>query len=205
MIDNNCYRSIAPKQSYLLAGLLLFSSSSSALEDYVPPPTGPYQSSIIINMVPLPGSREEIARQSRIYKFPTADMYDQLNQTSQSENRLDNPPPQVFRPDEGQNRAKAIAPQPLESIPNFQPEFYTQPSPGYSQYPAPQYMNPWPGNQAWQSGGYQNSWGNYNYPGTYTSPYPYGYSDQYYGTNSPYTGIPSPRGIMPTNPFSSGK
>lgn len=191
----------------IITALVLAVSTVSQARDYVPPPTGPYQSSVVIN--------NSLANEStqQIYKFPPPDIL--------QEDR--NIPTQRFSPsdpemtDNGQHELPAMIDTPMKPArPNQQLNFESRPMmPEYNNY------SPWQPPQGGQAatapgwyGNYQGANPNYNQqiwqqaPGYgYQQQYPYSYGapNQYNGANNPFYGMPSPWNVMPKNMFFSDK
>ena len=157
------------------AALLLFSSVVAAqTNEYLPPPTGPYQSSVVINAVERDSSHE-----AQIYRFPPADLGGPEFEVRPPVKDLP-----ISRPD-----AIRLPPGSAESggLPGVNSEFASDPSVGTAK-------SPWEGMPA-QQGQYPATdpgvWGNpYGY-----SAYPYGYYNGYMA--NPYPAAPSPWAVNP--------
>ncbi len=183
---------------------LVFSQSVMAI-DYVPPPTGPYQSqsTIIIN-----NNENHPSTPAQVYVFPSDSLINAGNggnsvAAKQNDKQFSGPD---ISPD------KALTPVPGEPIekPPIVPENNRPTAPIMDTY-----MNPWspeslPGTNYNQADYYQPNWNNqqYNYPPQYSYPqqYPYGYNNnQNNFMNNPFNSMPSPWSAMPMQPFFSGR
>lgn len=181
------------KLLYMSSILLLFSQKILAGE-YVRPPSGPYQSTVIIHK-----NLNQSGSSDQVYKFPS-DILIQVEQSDKS----------VFLPDrkkqnqtqQGAGSKHAIAPviPPIVENPVFtQPE---RPTDGNFS------RNPWdaeslPGPGSYQGNGYQENWSNQQF--SYPQQSPYGYYNQNNFMNYPFNGMPSPWTAMPMQPFFSGR
>ncbi len=185
--------------------IALMAMHSASARDYIPPPNGPYQSSVVINNSIVDGEQQQV------YKFPPADiLIDEKPEpgsdfVSQSEGQRRDSQGPLAGPG-ADNQADLQQPQSMMTGPQFQraPE-------DYYQWQAPQ-GNSYNAMQRW--GNYQGAAPNYNpnvwqqnpqygYPQQY--PYSYGTPNQYNGVNNPFYGMPSPWNVMPKNPFFSDK
>lgn len=208
-------RSAMNSWSYLSSCLLVLVSPFSSANEYIPPPTGPYQSSVVIRSIeqsPLQykAMQQGSGPQIQVYKFPSADLFEQEAPSQLEINRA-------------RQREK---PEASLDIPTEAPVSQTKTDvvPRQRQYPAPpdfrgqgsrsnvsgqpaarsfQYSNPWSANHAPEQRGYPDVWGNPGYPDTYQ--YPYGYSDQYNSMNAPNYRMPSPWSAMPMQPYNPGR
>ena len=192
----------------LITSLLVLVPLSAAGSNYVPPPTGPYQSSVIIN-----SSDQFSVEQPQVYKFPPADLVDEVYATEPDltqptidysgqypqGNELANQPsyapvPSTYYDEPVMNDPAAAENTQFSGAP---------PSSGYAPY-----ANPWGAANAntiqppYQSGYQADVW---SYPqGGYSNQYPY--MNRYdRGDNSNYYGMPGPWSMMPNNPFFSGQ
>jgi hypothetical protein len=159
--------------------------------EYVPPPTGPYQSSsIVINSV-----EENTSEQPQVYRFPPSDLITDEMEQSESGPEVVHAEPAGIAPPSVQGRVNS---EDYPQQPASMPPVYSQP---YNNW-ARQGMAQPPMDYRYQ-GGYQN--GTWGYPQQYYS-YPYSNPEQYDPTNSQYyNNMPSPWSMMPKNPFSSGR
>ena len=165
--------------------------------EYVPPPTGPYQSSSVI----ISSGEANSAQPGQVYKFPPADLIPPLSGSdtptkgslTDSADHVKRDVMEPYNPDtsatdyaipKSQNES-AMMPQ---SWPN-QPVYGQNPW-AYSNQPG--YVNP----------GYSGAWGQQTYP--YYQQYPYGASTPYTNSNNPFSNMPSPWSSMPMQPFFSG-
>ena len=175
--------------------------------DYVPPPSGPYQSSVVINHSTIDGEPQQV------YKFPPADILTDGNAARGSGFLSDSGPgpddTEQKQPDQ-ERRVGMIPPQ------STLPGAGNQLAPGSSpyQWQVPQTYDPYQSSApAWN--GYntgnvpaykQNVWQQtpqYGYAPQY--PYSYGQPNQYNANNYPFYGMPSPWNVMPKNPFFSDR
>jgi len=189
----------------VLTGLLLIIMPALVIaNDYVPPPTGPYQSSVVINSV-----EKYSVEQPQVYKFPPADLVDEeysaesfidsptSSAATQYEAPMDVPSPasvnQSVYYDTGQGAANVDSMLPPVSTPGYTPYNNPWDAPATSATVQPSYPP-----------GYQTEiWG---YPqGAYQNQYPYNYSNGYNPANNSNYGMPGPWSMMPNNPFFSGQ
>ncbi len=196
------------KQITVITTAVLLSVINVAVEgrDYVPPPSGPYQSSIVIN-----NSAEGGDTQQQVYKFPSPEMLLDDSHTrsefvNQPDIQIDEPPSQnsaasIDAPMNRQQQYPVMNPQGSQSMPD-----------GYTQWQLPQQSRQPSPSSAWY--GYQGAAPNYNqnvwqqvpgYGYPQQNPYSYGAPYQYNGANSPFNGMPSPWNVMPKNPFFSDR
>lgn len=185
--------------------LLLAVSVVVQARDYVPPPSGPYQPTVVINNSPADESQQQV------YKFPPPDIlledrntrtdfpYQPGHQVDKAD--LQSAPAMVEPPMNQQQQV--MESQRMQSMPQAD---------GYSQWQIPQQSGQAATNPGWY--GYQGSTPNYNQnvwqqrPGYgYQQQYPYSYGapNQYNGANTPFYGMPSPWTVMPKTPFFSDK
>jgi len=203
------------KAGLLLSLLFLFTPYATG-NNYVPPPTGPYQSSVVINSV-----EKNSVEQPQIYKFPSADLIHQDSQASSIAKRLPAYPVDRSYPGSAPMfKSEQIAPV-TNKMPATSPGYQSQPmvnaqpsGPAAAPY-SPYANNPW---SAEQSQGFSQSpeqsvyqgdvWSmpaqNYS-PRGYPNQYPYGYSNSYNSNPEPYTGMPTPWSVMPMKQFFSGQ
>ncbi len=162
--------------------ILLFSSLAVA-QDYVPPPTGPYQPSVVINRVD-----RQMPEQNQTYRFPPADLFGSATLMDESpvpprEIQVENRPPPEPRQAQVARRSE--------------PETYQQMDPqagGYSANPQ------WRYNPYQYQGGWNNNPQTYPYAQGYQQRYPYGYN-QYNGSNDFFPGMPTPWTDNPMQQF----
>lgn len=178
-----CARTLRP--GAMVAGVLLLSSATSlaGAAEYLPPPTGPYQSSIVINSV-----ESDSATQPQIYRFPPADLiqmgdprdYPVDQREAARDNRFPNSP---------RNPAvSSVMPKAPAYAAPANPVLNPYQSGGMGQ------NNPWAVGQPDPSG--QGQWG----AGYQPYGYPYGYPNQYNMMNPPYSNVPSPWSV-PAQPY----
>lgn len=172
-----------------LIGSVLALSLSAALavaQDYIPPPTGPYQSSVVINRMD-----RSTSDQDRIYRFPPADLVE--------------PPPPIIEDEQATAEVRARQPITGSAQAGQAAQVPGSGSAGnYRQaYPSPQ---EYPSAAQW---GYPYNYGSgwntnppaYPYPPAYPQqPYPYGYN-QYDSTNNFFPGMPTPWTDNPMQQF----
>lgn len=223
----------------LISLLMIFSGLQSAkvvvADEYVPPPSGPYQSSVIIKSAPVGNGR-----QNQVYKFPSADVLSE----SPSERETGQPahsnvaqkavPGSENRPEVAQGRE--IPGQFIEEQePHQDDSSYWQPqeqdlpqanSPqdqvaSYPEYPAypNQPQQPLTTVPTWQSNAYYppqrgagmgipygNTWQQQAPQYGYSRPYQYPYGySQQYENYNPFNEMPAPWSVMKNNPFFSSK
>lgn len=188
------------KPDYYFSLILFFISSFAVANEYVPPPTGPYQSSVVINT-----SEQETPQQTQVYKFPSADLIQQAPlplKRSNIDRRIKTEKERGFlqqkSPAEIQHQIEPqISNQPPRRMPSVKP---AQPTNNPYSY-GPRAIQNYP-----EQGRY-NQWDYRQFP--YSQQYPYGYSNQNYYQNdymnAPFTDMPSPWSVMPMKPFFSGK
>lgn len=180
---------------YLLGGMMLLMPLLGAADEYIPPPTGPYQSTVIINEV-----EQNSPEKHQVYKFPQAELFEPRNidpALPSSSNRglavdsLQSGSGSYYNPGAVMSGSSVTQQQGGAGGQAIQP-FY-DPS---------LYNNPWAESSSPQQPRYQGQW---NYPnssyGYYQYPYG-GYSNQYNPQGAPYSSMPSPWSMMPTKPFS---
>jgi hypothetical protein len=180
----------------VISGLLI--SQSVLARDYVPPPSGPYQSSIVVN------NSQDGDSQQKVYKFPPPDI---LLDDSGSRADFLQPPDPV-----GEVSGQA-APPVMQAPLAAQPQLVPPNAPlqtGQGQFYQPQTVPSWSPDTRSGWYGYQGNVPNYNqnvwqqspaygYPQQY--PYQYRGGNQYNGANNPFNGMPSPWNVMRSNPF----
>lgn len=196
-------------------GLMSFLPYQVMAIEYVPPPTGPYESSIVINKK-SPSSRTE-----RVYKFPS----DSLIQSDRREEAVFLSDTRVeVKPKENKTNTYVDSSRSKDSVRNqntqpLQPELPSSANPvagGLS-------TNPWapvnlPAAELYQQNYYQensfpgDNYQGYSYPGYPNSPqyvypqqYPNAYDNQYNFMNDPFRNMPSPWSGMSMQPFFSGR
>ncbi len=164
--------------------LILAFSTLAVAQDYVPPPTGPYQPSVVINRVD-----RQMPEHNRIYRFPPADLVGSAppvmdeNPITPGEIQVDNRQPTESR------QAQVLR--------RNEPESYQQINPQTGNYPV---------NPQWRYNPYQydNNWNNnpqaYPYAQGYQQPYPYGYN-QSTGSDNFFPGMPTPWTDNPMQQF----
>lgn len=201
------------KNLYLLIyGLLLPISSVAQTSEYVPPPTGPYQSSVVINTL-----QSGAADETHVYKFPSADLIEQVTGKPDeiepesiatdlafpSEQDFVEPRTDDVIPSTNQTAPMANTNRPVDVR---RPQQAQPVPPAYGSQPYANTVNPWSSSQAPYPNAYQeqNLWAQPHGRSQYQ--YPYGYSQQYNNNtyNSPYEYMPSPWSMMPKNPFFQG-
>ena len=171
----------------LVAGLLGQPLLSHANE-YLPPPTGPYQSSVVVN------TGDNNAAQ-KVYRFPPADLVQTQPKPPREglPRRFDFPAAPGGVPPVNANSKMPAPVTPREQL---------------SQPPMPAMdANPWavnpqqpfaPDAQGVWGNPYGNPYGNY---GPYTYPYPYGYGEQHNRNKNFFSNMPSPWSVMPVQPY----
>jgi hypothetical protein len=151
---------------------------------YVPPPSGPYQSSAVV----IEGAGDATTSERQVYRFPPSNIL------------MPEVEPRQFRELERQPVAKPpgiplppSTPQIPDSQRTQQPQaeawVYPDYSTGAQMYSAPQN---WYG---YQGGAWQQSAPGYGY-------YPYVAPEQYPQRFAPFDNMPSPWSVIPNNPFS---
>ena len=157
---------------------------AAEVPEYLPPPTGPYQSSVVINTV-----ERNSDHQTQVYRFPPADL---TFPDEPAPIRGGGPAAPGFA-DYGSRPPIEDAPPPLttrqpQTAPEGSANANAWPGSGSGGLPA----NPWaPDNMTGPAPASQGAWG-----GTYTYPqYPYGYYNGY--TTYPYQVAPSPWAVNP--------
>jgi hypothetical protein len=193
-------------QGPMLMVVLVVFSAELAAADYVPPPTGPYQSSVIISDKNLFQSDNG---NHQVYRFPTEELI-----------RGEKKPLKFTRGDTSsfQNNIPAapVAPTASTKIPLEKSIAPSTVNPSAQYYP----VNPWepkaqssvqqPMQQQYPDN-YQYDWGNQSsrqqqyWQQPYRQQYPYGYSNQNNYMNTPFNSMPSPWSAMPMQPFFSGR
>jgi len=181
-----------------LTGFLFFFSQPILAAEYVPPPSGPYKSSGIVNT-----SLQQSNSSAKIYRFPSDGLI-------QSEPRIK---PTYF--DRGQRDFKPrniMATKPVIEAPIVPPVITkpVEPAQVTVAKPAPAPMtgnftsNPWaPDSMPQPPANYPGNWNNQQY--SYPQQNPYGYGNQNNFMNNAMNGMPSPWSAMPMQPFFSGK
>lgn len=187
--------------------LLLLMATSLQARDYVPPPSGPYQSSVIIN-----SATAGDAKAQKVYKFPPADITldaepAQLSTESAGRSQMSTPDEQRYPQDraEDQSSKSVNTRRPMPSTVGETPQWSSSPQ-------APGYPNPgqgggyqWYGYQPQAGGYYQDRWSQYPQGYGYQNPYPYRGENPYDYSTNPFESMPSPWSIMPKNPFFTDK
>ncbi|MDJ0832976.1 MAG: hypothetical protein QNJ69_05600 [Gammaproteobacteria bacterium] len=177
---------IQSKYGITLSVLMLALSSLAVAQEYVPPPTGPYQPSVVINRVD-----QGLPEQNRIYRFPPADLVGSAplmdaNPAPPREARIENRPPVEPPPRQNQTARRSA------------PEAYQQTNPQVGNVPA---------NPQWRYNPYQydSNWNNnpqaYPYAQGYQRPYPYGYNQYNGSSNNFFPGMPTPWTDNPMQQF----
>lgn len=158
--------------------------------EYVPPPTGPYQSTVVINT-----KEQNSTGKHQVYKFPQAELFEPVK-----------PDPYFSLSDpRGQGREPANAAIPSD-MPFMTPPLLPQQNYNTGQnargqwYDPTLYNNPWLRNTAPPQMPYSGEW---NYPGNSYGYYQYPgmYRDQYNMLNAPYSAMPTPWAMRPFKPF----
>ena len=191
---------VTTKLTFISVGLLLLAGSVIA-EDYVPPPTGPYQSSVIINKDSVNSGSS-----GQVYRFPS----DIMVQTEHKK------PPLIteasrYEPEQMLSSKKLIVPEETIPVKKYSLPVVTPPVKPLAGNIS---GNPWAvdnaifpnsnvGNGGYPQYQYQGNWNNPQY--SYPQQYPYGYNNQNNFMNNPFSGMPSPWYTMPMQPFFSGK
>ncbi len=169
--------------------------------EYIPPPSGPYQTSVVIG-----NDSSQSDRSGQVYKFPS----DSLIQINQPDKPLYRSEMNAF--DSNRDRlaapARKIPPElPAEVAVQVNPQMPEQP-----QTPLP-YMNynqnPWaPDSVSSPDMSSQWNWNNQQYSYPQQNQYgqnQYGYPGQNNFMNNPLNSMPSPWTAMPMQPFFSGR
>ena len=192
-------------QNLLLTNLLLLPLSVAG-SNYVPPPTGPYQSSVIINSID-----EFSVEEPQVYKFPPADLVDEVYNSDSDLAQESVPDYAGTYPEQPMVDQPSYATTPSTYYDGAMPsgpasengQFSGQPPATYAPY-----SNPWGTatsartQSPYQSGYQADVW---SYPqGSYPSQYPY-MNPYDRGDNNNYYGMPGPWSMMPNNPFFSGQ
>lgn len=161
--------------------------------EYVPPPTGPYHSTVVINTV-----EESSEKKQQVYKFPQEDLFQPRNTEP------------LFPSQTGQGHGFDSTNNPASGfgVPRRNPptaavdEARTAPSSQAAQprYDQSLYDNPWSVDTTRPQQGYQGDWNTQYSPYGYYQ-YPYGYSNQYNTKNNPFSYMPSPWSVMPSKPY----
>lgn len=194
--------------SYIICYSLMLVVSYSYADDYVAPPPGPYQSSVVIHQYDRTVNESLESQQQKVYKFPAADLFEPVVEPG-TQNR--NPDNQFFNdlafPSESSLYRSQVDDQTSEVPAQLMPGIENQQS-GTSvpdnPYTAPfQYGNPWATNQSRSITNYSDGWGRNQYPGNY--PNHYGYNNPSNMMNNTNSFMPSPWSMMPMQPFSSGR
>ena len=212
-----------------ISGVLFLSSSLLFVQqvfagEYVPPPTGPYKSSVVVNKNQITEGNS-----GQVYKFPSDNLIQSESRNDPvflSDRRIINLPEKKFS-----NSAQSIATQQAVSEAEIQHQQQSVVSRQSSQPPssaAPNFTNPWdpeslPQAENYQQNYYQgdvfrdnyyqgNRYAGNTYPRTqlnsqyaYPQNYPYAQSNQNNFMNAPFNGMPSPWSSMPMQPFFSGR
>jgi hypothetical protein len=186
---------------YLIPLFALLLCSIATAGEYVPPPTGPYKSSVVISGKNLFQSESG----TQVYKFPTEEMIqiqrtdpDTHKQVRAFKQRDEARPP--FKTATETGLPVPATPVPSANLQNGPARLPQSANPGAGGYYA---NNPWaPGQQSYPYWG-QNMWANPAYAPQQQSPY--GYSNQNNNMNSPFYGMPGPWSAMPMQPFFSGR
>jgi len=187
---------ISLKIKFLTGFSLLFTQIVLAAE-YVPPPSGPYKSSGIVNT-----NLQQSNSSTKIYRFPSDGLI-------QSEPRIN---PTYFdrsqRDFKTQNMAikpaiKAPIVPPVKAKP-IEPAQATVAQPASPPMTGKFTRNPWaPDSMPQPPANYPGNWNNQQY--SYPQQNPYGYGNQNNFMNNAMNGMPSPWSAMPMQPFFSGK
>lgn len=200
-----------------LTALLLLVSPLAIANEYVPPPTGPYQSSVIINSV-----EKNSVQQPQVYKFPTEDLIHQDSMQTQTQSTVEKGS-QSFPGSADKGLQAEMPPETDQGFIQGAPTagYETQAlEPGPRNMPPaanyPPYNNPWSIGQQSQFPQYHQgqlpyqggTWPTAPYPyaqGGYVNPYMYDYSNRYNSMDSPYNSMPTPWSVMPMQQFFSGR
>ena len=177
---------------FCLLNLVLFNGSTALAGEYVPPPTGPYQSTVIINKNPFQSNNSE-----QVYRFPSEDLIQQkkiFNPVNSTIKQVEPFKQEVALPVPTRDKVttKGIPPKVERTV--------QLSNKAANYYPA----NPWaPESQAYP-GNYQgNYWNNPQY--SLPPQYPPGYNNQNNFMNEAFNGMPTPWNSMPMQPFFSGR
>ena len=189
---------ISLKIKFLTGPLFLFSHMVLAGE-YVPPPSGPYKSSVVVNTNP-----RQLNSSEKVYRFPSDGLF-------QSEQRVR--PTHFDRSQRNLNTQNIMATNPVIEAPVVPPVITKPVDPAQAAVVKPTTppmtgnfsTNPWapPGSMPQPTANYPGYWNNQQY--SYPQQNPYGYSNQNNFMNNAMNGMPSPWSAMPMQPFFSGK
>lgn len=203
------------KPVQLLSGFaVMLISMNVAAAEYVPPPTGPYQSSIVIDSQNNDRQQQPI----QVYRFPPADLFSGSDQAKHSMPLMQQQP--AFNADVFNQSGQIPIPmdparqeimdmnaqyaEPLQDSASLQQQPQAPQSPFYPQLTE----NPWAvGAQTYQQP-YTSPWAaqNYNYPMPYQNMnHNQNYNSNPYNMNEPFSGMPQPWQMMPMQPFFSGQ
>lgn len=190
------------KLQYLLASMLLLHTGFAPASDYIPPPTGPYQSTIVINEV-----EQNSTHKHQVYKFPQAELFQSRD-----------PDFELPRSEPIEEERLPILPAENDQFNSYRipdsiilpPSMGPQSSPMVIQQQNPRanlttpqrwydptlYNNPWGQNPAPQQQPYQGEWNypdrNYNY-----YPSPKMFRNQNNMMNAPFSMMPTPWAMQP--------
>lgn len=194
------------KLKYLLAGLLSLHTGFAPASDYIPPPTGPYQSTIVINAV-----EQNSTQKHQVYKFPQAELFQsrdpgfELPRTAPLvKERLpivpaENDPFNAYRPPDGVLMTPSMEQQPSPMV-NQQQHPGTNLATQQPWYDPTLYNNPWGQNPVPQQQPYQGEW---NYPDRSYNYYPSPnlFQNQKNMMNAPFSAMPAPWAMQPRQPY----
>jgi hypothetical protein len=175
----------------LVSGMLLQIAWTVSAGEYIPPPTGPYQSTVVIGIV-----EQDSARKHKIYRFPQEDLF----KPEMPHHDLPLPAPAV-------SEREYLNTMPVPAMPLAPPAVLPQqdyragPNALNQWYDPALHNAPWARNAPPQRRPYAGEW---NYPanGYGYNQYPGMYSQRYDMLNAPYSAMPSPWVMQPPfNPF----
>jgi len=176
------------KINYLTGFIFLFSQIVLATE-YVPPPSGPYKFSVMVNT-----NLQQPIGSAKIYRFPSDGLI-------QSEPRVTSKPA-YFYGNHRDIKTQDMAVKPEITKPT-EPAQVTVAKPA-SPVTGSFTRNPWaPDSMRRPPANYQGYRNNQQY--SYPQQNPYGYGNQNNFMSNTMNGMPSPWSAMPMQPFFSGK
>ncbi len=185
------------KINYLTGSLFLFSQIVLAAE-YVPPPSGPYKSSGIVNT-----NLQHSSSSAKIYRFPSDGLI-------QSEPRVKSKPAYFYRNQRDTKTQDMVTKPVIEAAPvapvitkPVEPDQAIVVKPVSPPMTGHFTGNPWaPDSMPQSTDHYPGYWNNQQY--SYPQQNPYGYGNQNNFMNNAMNGMPSPWSAMPMQPFFSG-
>ena len=193
------------KALFTLAPLItIISLASFAQAEYVPPPSGPYESSVVIK-----STVSSTDQPQQVYKFPPADLELELDERPVSDTAAGTmpptapaaPAPHATATSQGMPRQSVTVERPnvAAPMPNRSPvQAFTPGAQAQRQWqPGPSATGaPWPGGQ-------QSYYPYQAYPYGYGYGYPDYRGSQYDDWGAPFGNMPSPWNMMRDNPFFS--